>query len=100
MMELQCPPSSRQAAARPRSAPAPPPSSHHHPASPSTCPALHRSGLSFATERKSDVLQLSLPSCPTSPFLLHKITEAEEREGKDRGGAPNLPTQLFYLTTT
>ena len=34
------------------------------------------------------------PSCPASPFLLHKITEAEERGGKDRGGAPSLPTQL------
>lgn len=40
------------------------------------------------------------PSCPASPFLLHKITEAEERGEKDRGGAPSLPTQLFYLTIT
>ena len=40
------------------------------------------------------------PSCPASPFFLHKITEAEEREGKDRGGAPTLPTQLSYLTIT
>ena len=29
-----------------------------------------------------------LPSYPASPFLLHKITEAIERGGKDRGGRP------------
>lgn len=44
--------------------------------------------------------QLSLPSCPAPPFLLHKITETAERGEKDRGGAPSLPTQLFYLTIT
>ena len=40
------------------------------------------------------------PSCSASPFLLHKITEAEERGEKDRGGAPSLPTQLAYSTIT
>ena len=37
------------------------------------------------------------PSCPASPFLLHKITETAERGGKDRGGRPacrpSCPTQ-------
>lgn len=40
------------------------------------------------------------PSCSASPFLLHKITEAEECGGKDRGGVPTLPTQLSYSTIT
>lgn len=35
-----------------------------------------------------------------SSFLLHKITEAEERGWKNRGGAPTLPTQLSYSTIT
>lgn len=35
-----------------------------------------------------------LPSCLASPFLLHKITEAEERTRWPRGEAPSLPTQL------
>ena len=39
-----------------------------------------------------------LPSCPASPFLLHKITEAKERGGVDRGVVPSLPTQLSYST--
>ena len=96
MMGLQCPSSP----ARPR----PEPAStsllpHHfrslffHPSRPSTAPACPS-----ATDRKSDVLQLSYPSCSASPFLLHKITEAEERGGKDRGVAPSLPTQLSYPT--
>ena len=36
---------------------------------------------------------------PLLPFL-HKITEAEEWKGKDRGGAPSLPAQLSYSTIT
>ena len=28
------------------------------------------------------------PSCPASPFFLHKITEAVKRGGKNRGGRP------------
>ena len=76
-------------------APALLPSSFHslslHPAPPAR---------SSATCREGNALQLSLPSCFASPFLLHKITEATERGEKDRGGAPTLPTQLSCLTIT
>ena len=37
-----------------------------------------------------------LPSCSASPFLLHKITEAEERSVADV--VSSLPVQLFYPT--
>ena len=63
-------------------------------------PLLHHSSFSSVTGRESKTLQLSLPSCPASPFFLHKITEAEERGEKNRGGAPTLPTQLSYSTIT
>lgn len=69
----------------------PPSSTSQHPIAPS---------LSAATCLESNILQLSRPSCFASPFLLHKIPEATERGGKDRGGAPSLPTQLSYLTIT
>ena len=46
------------------------------------------------------LLSCPLPSCPASPFLLHKITETAERGEKNRGGAPSLPTQLSYPTIT
>ena len=63
-------------------------------------PAPVAPSLPAATCRKSNALQLSLPSCSPSPFFLHKITETAERGGKDRGGAPTLPTQLSYPTIT
>ena len=80
--------------------PLPPSSLHHSILSPSTQPhqpASRRPSLSAATCRKIVVPAISSPSCPASPFLLHKITEAEERGGKGRGGhlacRPSCPTQ-------
>ena len=64
-----------------------------------TSPLLHHSSFSSATGRESNTLQLSLPSCSASPFLLHKITETAERGEKNRAGA-SLPTQLSYPTIT
>lgn len=99
---LLAPPSPSQAATRPRSSSRPPPTSFpSSPPPPSpTSPQPTRPSLSAATDRESNALQLSLPSCPAPSFLLHKITEAVECGEKDRGGAPSLPTQLFYLTIT
>lgn len=97
--ELQRPPSSRPVAAR--ACPPPPPPAITRPFPPpvfSTRPSPPQ--LPSATGQESNVLQLSPPSCSASPFLLHKITEAEERGGKGRSRAPRLPTQLSYSTIT
>lgn len=61
---------------------APPPPTIVSILSPSTCsasPHPSQPSLPAATDRESNILQLSLPSCPAPPFLLHKIPEVAER---------------------
>ena len=38
---------------------------------------LRRSSFPSATVQKSNILQLSLPSCPASPFLFHKLLKEQ-----------------------
>lgn len=76
-----------------------PPSPHSLPP-PVPPPAPLPPSLSSATCRKNNILQLSLPSCSASPFLLHKITEAEERgEGPWRGASLADPAVLLNDNT-
>ena len=55
--------------------PVPPARSHHRPSLPS------------ATCRESNILQLSLPSCSASPFLLHKLLKQQSVERRTGAGA-------------
>ena len=59
-----------------------------------TSPLLHHSSFSSATCRKSNALQLSLPSCSASPFFIKLPKRKSVEEGPGR--APTLPTQLSY----
>lgn len=83
--------------------PLPFPSFSHHFRPPLPPPApptylLLRSSLSAATCRQAVCPGYLLPSCPTSPFLLHKITEAEKRGACCvawcPASRPSQPTQL------
>ena len=47
-----------------------------------------------ATNRESNILQLSFPSCSASLFLLHKLPKQQSMAD----GVPSQPTQLSYPT--
>ena len=87
--------------AAPRACP-PSSSSHHHPALFPSLPSCPSTASACPPPRVGRAMSSSypLPSHPASPFLLHKIPEATERGGKDRGVVPSLPAQLFYSTIT